>query len=356
MLHIFKHIHTKLGVTSAMGNDGNQLSPDEVGTSKGGHGLLKVPSRSSSRQRNQSSTASTGLSGATVTDQRSSIDGRSKESRGSLGGRERNGSASTNRTGGDSERGRHLGNSQPSSPSTSEQKRRRKKNGGLLSILGCCVIPDTANTLEEGESVNVQKVEKLSPRPATAKSRPTATQEQQLGKPLNEKETGQSVSTASQIENQASGSTQESTRDSKQPNNESKQTEPPAVTVDAPTPSREEEMAEAKTAPEATNSDDVELQDLEREELQEIPVPSSQDSQLRTSPPLSTSGTTVVSVGAVTDTEVPAPEEQTWLLPPIAPEHKGRKCLVLDLDETLVHSSFKVSSIDLVCIDEPPTN
>ncbi|KAJ7045448.1 HAD-like domain-containing protein [Mycena alexandri] len=29
------------------------------------------------------------------------------------------------------------------------------------------------------------------------------------------------------------------------------------------------------------------------------------------------------------------------LLPPVLPEHVGRKCLVLDLDETLVHSSFK---------------
>ncbi|EKM80901.1 hypothetical protein AGABI1DRAFT_37801, partial [Agaricus bisporus var. burnettii JB137-S8] len=29
------------------------------------------------------------------------------------------------------------------------------------------------------------------------------------------------------------------------------------------------------------------------------------------------------------------------LLPPIAPQHTGRKCLILDLDETLVHSSFK---------------
>ncbi|TFY65235.1 hypothetical protein EVJ58_g2114 [Rhodofomes roseus] len=29
------------------------------------------------------------------------------------------------------------------------------------------------------------------------------------------------------------------------------------------------------------------------------------------------------------------------LLPPIAPEYMGRKCLVLDLDETLVHSSLK---------------
>jgi RNA polymerase II subunit A small phosphatase-like protein len=35
-------------------------------------------------------------------------------------------------------------------------------------------------------------------------------------------------------------------------------------------------------------------------------------------------------------------EKQTWLLPPIQANLKGRKCLVLDLDETLVHSSFKI--------------
>ncbi|KIJ65609.1 hypothetical protein HYDPIDRAFT_88462 [Hydnomerulius pinastri MD-312] len=29
------------------------------------------------------------------------------------------------------------------------------------------------------------------------------------------------------------------------------------------------------------------------------------------------------------------------LLPPVAPEHAGRKCLVLDLDETLVHTTFE---------------
>ncbi|KAI9706775.1 MAG: hypothetical protein M1820_004746 [Bogoriella megaspora] len=34
--------------------------------------------------------------------------------------------------------------------------------------------------------------------------------------------------------------------------------------------------------------------------------------------------------------------EKRWLLPPIKPELKGKKCLVLDLDETLVHSSFKI--------------
>ncbi|RDW70636.1 putative general stress response phosphoprotein phosphatase Psr1/2 [Aspergillus mulundensis] len=33
---------------------------------------------------------------------------------------------------------------------------------------------------------------------------------------------------------------------------------------------------------------------------------------------------------------------QQWLLPPALPHLRDRKCLVLDLDETLVHSSFKV--------------
>lgn len=35
---------------------------------------------------------------------------------------------------------------------------------------------------------------------------------------------------------------------------------------------------------------------------------------------------------------------QQWLLPPIRSQLQNRKCLVLDLDETLVHSSFKVHS------------
>jgi TFIIF-interacting CTD phosphatase-like protein len=34
-----------------------------------------------------------------------------------------------------------------------------------------------------------------------------------------------------------------------------------------------------------------------------------------------------------------------YLLDPIGKEQQGRKCLVLDLDETLIHSSFKVISI-----------
>ncbi|KAI9276429.1 HAD-like domain-containing protein [Sporodiniella umbellata] len=34
--------------------------------------------------------------------------------------------------------------------------------------------------------------------------------------------------------------------------------------------------------------------------------------------------------------------QNVWLLPPLLKEDKEKKCLVLDLDETLVHSSFKI--------------
>lgn len=40
-------------------------------------------------------------------------------------------------------------------------------------------------------------------------------------------------------------------------------------------------------------------------------------------------------------------KQNIWLLPPPLPHLDGRKCLILDLDETLVHSSFKV------CIHQP---
>ncbi|KAJ3104031.1 hypothetical protein HDU97_009578 [Phlyctochytrium planicorne] len=42
-------------------------------------------------------------------------------------------------------------------------------------------------------------------------------------------------------------------------------------------------------------------------------------------------------------------QEKKWLLKPLASEDHGKKCLVLDLDETLVHSSFKaVPNADFV--------
>lgn len=320
-----------------MGYDGLQLSPDDSGTSKSGHGLLKAPSRSSSQQRKQASTASTGLSGATVTDPRGSLDRRSKESRRSIPERQRNGSASTQRTGDDSEQ--VVGNSQPSSPSTSEQKRRRKKNGGFLSLLGCCGIPDTANAIDEGDNENVHKIEKLPERPASAKSRTPNNREQPPGKHLLEKDTSQASYPADPTDTQGSGSTQDPTA---APERRPDQTAVAATQIDnAP-------LATATEASDAEDRNDLAPADAGVSRTVQVDAhetglsENSGDTDNQTMSPSPSPGPAISSSSPVVENGPAVSEQQSWLLPPVAPEHKGRKCLVLDLDETLVHSSFKV--------------
>ncbi|KAF2233466.1 NIF-domain-containing protein [Viridothelium virens] len=64
------------------------------------------------------------------------------------------------------------------------------------------------------------------------------------------------------------------------------------------------------------------------------PPPPLEERQVATAPP----------VPVLPEQSVPVvqSDQQKYLLPPIRPELRGRKCLVLDLDETLVHSSFKI--------------
>ncbi|KAM4058061.1 NLI interacting factor-like phosphatase domain-containing protein [Hirsutella rhossiliensis] len=330
------------------GKNDNQPLSEDAGTSKGDRKLLKVPSRSSSQQRNQSSAASTGLSGATVTDHRNSISGRSKESKGSFAGRQRNGSASSRRSGRDSEQGNTFRNSQPSSPSTSEQKKRKKRGGGLLMLFGCCVVPDAANAVDDGEPENVQKVEKLPARPATAKSRPQAAQDPAPAKLLDEKELHQNVATpANNDDNEASGSGENQVPVPEHQDEEPKQSTPPAVTVDPPKPDLEEISNEPRESDKSDSGDeDVSMPDAPPQDPQAVPAAAQTDEpQQRTIPPPPPPpgpGPAAVAPLPVSEPGPAAHEAQKWLLPPVAVEHKGRKCLVLDLDETLVHSSFKI--------------
>ena len=331
------------GSSEMSGKEIEQLSSEDRGTSKSTRGLLKVPSRSSSQQRNQSSATSTGLSGATVTDNRNSISGRSKESKGSFAGRQRNGSASSNRTGRESEQGNTPGNSGPSSPSTSEQKKRKKRGGGLLSFLGCCGVPDAANTVDEGESENVHKVEKLPQRPATAKTRPQDPQDHQAVKQPDDKETHQTVVSRENEDTQASGSGQDQATGAEHQDDEPKQSVPPAVTVEPPKPESPEDEPREGDKPDEGN-EDVGMQDVSPEDPRDAPVTAeAEEPQQRTIPPPPPGpGPAVVASLPLAEPASAVQETQKWLLPAIAPEHKGRKCLVLDLDETLVHSSFKV--------------
>lgn len=59
-------------------------------------------------------------------------------------------------------------------------------------------------------------------------------------------------------------------------------------------------------------------------------------------PPRNGQDRATVGVGRSPSNAAAPNEKQQWLLPPLQPRFRGKKCLVLDLDETLVHSSFKV--------------
>lgn len=326
-------------VGSEMAKEKDLLSPDDGGTSKKGRGLLSVPSRSSS-QRNESSPTSTGLSGATVSDSRNSIGSRSKDSKGSFLGRPRNGSASSNRTGGETEPTTTPGNSQPNSPLTGTQK---KKRGGLLSLFGCCGVPDSANTVD-GDEENIHKVDKLPQRPATAKS-PHTPQEQPGTKQLNEKDPHQNTTAAATHENQVPvEDTEDQITPAERENRESKQSVTPAVTVDPPSAQQSEShpLAGGKSA----GDEDTAMPDVPQASQDSTVIASvsgTQTKQLPPPPPPPGPGP-LVAVPTPPEAGPSAVEPQKWLLPPITSQFKGRKCLVLDLDETLVHSSFKVRS------------
>ena len=130
------------------------------------------------------------------------------------------------------------------------------------------------------------------------------------------------------------------------PHTPNEQVTKPDVNVIAPTPvaqqpdqqkdseteNKDVEMTDAPPAPmidETTVDEPVQPAELQPQ----VPLPPP--------PPLSKRqeqvGTNIVPAVPAADAE-----KTTWLLPAAQPPLKGRKCLILDLDETLVHSSFKI--------------
>ncbi|KAK4624695.1 putative phosphatase PSR2 [Fulvia fulva] len=134
----------------------------------------------------------------------------------------------------------------------------------------------------------------------------------------------------------------------------------PSVQVQAPTPVvpvDDENPTFDRTAEQKRRDEDIEMADKEpltQAEAQEIAKDverSHQDQSqgydvttLPPPPPLpkSDDGTLATSGGTSIATTSEHDQRPSALLPPMRPEHRGRKCLVLDLDETLVHSSFKI--------------
>ena len=320
-----------------MGNN-NTLAPDDAGAANQGHGLLQVPSRSSSQQKGQSANTAAGQSGASAG--RSSTSGRSKDSSNSLVEAQGNGaiSAAAYREGGPST---NASRSQPNSPSASEQKRRKK--GGLLSLLGCCGVSNSSNTVETDKE-NVHKLDKLPQQPITAKSRNPVAQDPHAARQSNEKP--QPTTTAE--DHGASSASQDVIMEEAEPH----KTAAPAVNVEPPS------TPQPASGGLSSEQDDTAMPDASAEESEnthahaDIESPEEpEDRTIPPPPPPSGPGPAVATPFPVTET---VEEPRKWLLPPITAEHKGRKCLVLDLDETLVHSSFKVcTSMQLLVLALP---
>jgi RNA polymerase II subunit A small phosphatase-like protein len=344
-------------------------------------GLLKVPSRTPSQNQSPD---------AMVDDSRTSV--RSRASKRSIL-RSRNGSAAGAPADNDNAdvSAQTAASGGAAATSVSPAPRKKARNG-LLSLLACCGLPDHANTLEPAED-NVHKLDTIPARPTTAKSRGQTPKDQSAGTPTSGSKTqlpekdvpavpaeaaaqearssdaaaaavaAATAATASAAAPAAATSgaiaaapvdaepavqtiplqhstTLESTptRDDTATTDTLTQTVTQTVPMPAPTPppapaTREDGPAAA--ARQVYDEADVAMKDVDQQPVQEWEAEEDAQATLPPPPP----GPAPVGY----DTATPAPDTpQRALLPAIRPEHAGRKCLVLDLDETLVHSSFKL--------------
>lgn len=366
--------------TTNVDKDQPRTSETLAEASKKNRDLLKVPSRSSSNKI-QPSPTSTGLSGATASEGRESIGGRSKESKASFLGRKRNGSAASSKMSIKSP-GHPTGASGPLQPATPNvpSVRQPQKKKSFLSLL-CCGTPDHANFLDAPVPAN--KVSRFNfSRPTTAKQPESSKMGQQASAPAVpqiEKEPTQQPQQVPQVEvgeakhDVTTEETTKATASSSDANGEPDHTagsshdqplpdlptvveaEPAKPEVPNPTVSVDPQTQTEAVAVDAVSpSTDLGQQDGEDEKrasvdpgttaIEEAPIPLLKDEPVTTGqqtlpppPPVpqSPASEETVSIDSME-------QKQQWLLPPIAPRFKGKKCLVLDLDETLVHSSFKV--------------
>jgi RNA polymerase II subunit A small phosphatase-like protein len=250
---------------------------------------------------------------------------------------------------------------------------------GFLSFL-CCGVPDHGDTVDSNETaVPANRVTKLpAGHPTTASISENARAGQQnniLAQPQTEKEALQqaeaghdrdevmglqssrtSPSGASQPAGAHRGSNRPiGTRDQPLPElpqeaGPDTSSANPSVVVQAPARRSSTRLAAAPEQVEGPRDgdDDAGMKDSS-------PLPSVNDAASGGIPRREEVALPVLPppppVPQAGPSDEPEPEtaeaKQQWLLPPIAPRFKGKKCLVLDLDETLVHSSFKVWSFPL---------
>ena len=114
-------------------------------------------------------------------------------------------------------------------------------------------------------------------------------------------------------------------------------TEQENMAINDRTPQQEQNDVQMEEAP-PLSSDDTSVSEKRNSAVPSLPLPPP--------PPRPISGVREVTPDQRSSTGA-SQENQQWLLKPLEPRDRGKKCLVLDLDETLVHSSFKVISLTI---------
>ncbi|KAK8173568.1 HAD-like domain-containing protein [Phyllosticta citrichinensis] len=360
---------------------------------------LNVPPASAAKPAEGASASATGLSGATVGEGAESLGAGSKRSflgkrrPGSTAGSKRSNkpkAATTEKAAEKAQTSAEAGSGPPEQPKKKGVRR-------ILLILSCCGSSDKAGNNEPEEPSEAPKkpaklrsVRKTQPKPSAQKGQKdvsaaessTAESKEQTVEKENAGE-GKASTAGNQArdgldrhgDSQADKPTQEAAAASEPSENKetSGATQPerldigaamadssPQVNVQAPTPvAPSEEQAIADRTPEqAARDTDIEMTDagpslpLAANEVAAVPEdqavqqrdatptridlpppPPLADRQAQTSPPSGSTPQSQESSVAVGPTDQP---QQKWLLPPARPEFKGKKCLVLDLDETLI--------------------
>lgn len=377
----------RTGSKSSKGGEGS-ANPD--GEPKKKRSFLNIPrsgSHSKEKEKDEESTPTgTGLSGATVADSES-IGRGSKRSF----GKRRAGSTASSKHSQQQPQTSEKTNKLPPVPAAENRegstRSKTKKSGGLLSCLPCFAPKESRSA---GDEVTENAKQAAKPK-ATRTSQPTPPKKQENhpaesstadSKELLDEKSGESYGKDQEkraihgdaaMDNTAENTPRITRTSSKrqpddplpplpqQPNRLETNTIPqigvqgptPVATPVQPRPSAEQERIIQDQTPHQQEIDN----DLE---MRDVPI-SSKDVQTDEGSSSSVDQTQK-EAPKIPDLPPPPPREQRQiaiqeqlppeaeaqasknnaLLPPIRPEFVGKKCLVLDLDETLVHSSFKI--------------
>lgn len=257
----------------------------------------------------------------------------------------------------------------PPLPQNDGTRSEKKPRSGFLALLNCCSPSEDIDAVKHDQAIPPKRA-KAQPTPMRA-GRPADQTETTISEKESEAKTALDEKTGSEEkpilaeDRSRDGSRPRIRRDDGShekvapvpptvsteqsraaPHTPNDQVTKPDVNVIAATPITQQQESQQGAA---TENKDVEMPDapsvppVDESTVDEPVQPAELQPQMPLPPPPPLSKRQE-QVGTKEIPAVPeaSPEKTTWLLPPAQAPLKGRKCLILDLDETLVHSSFKI--------------